>query len=366
MKRKYFVTIICLFFVCSATSGIYFFHRNGRTVQEPHVDIAVPLVDIRPTDVPVLQNDEAVFIPKKVVPNDLVRDHSWIATLSAQRVRTLVATGDVIPARAVNIETMKHKDFVWPWANILDITKSADISLINLESPLLQKCEPINQGFRFCGDPGHIQGLVAAGIDIANLANNHAGNYGVSGLTETKKLLSNNGIDSTGMGTPTIRTVRGIRFGFLGYNDIGGRVEGITAADPSLIQRDIATLRPNVDVLVVSFHWGIEYAATPSARQVHLAHATIDDGADLIIGNHPHWVQRTENYNGKWITYAHGNTIFDQMWSDDTRIGVIGTYTFYDTTLIDISFTPTKIDAYGQPHVASDVQTYVEKRLLGK
>jgi poly-gamma-glutamate synthesis protein (capsule biosynthesis protein) len=94
---------------------------------------------------------------------------------------------------------------------------------------------------------------------------------------------------------------------------------------------------------------------------IDIAHLAIDSGADLIIGNHPHWVQATEIYKRKpglgeaaasdegWISYAHGNYIFDQMWSYETRVGVIGKYTFYDDQLIGVEFTPTLIDNYTQP-----------------
>jgi poly-gamma-glutamate synthesis protein (capsule biosynthesis protein) len=82
---------------------------------------------------------------------------------------------------------------------------------------------------------------------------------------------------------------------------------------------------------------------------VELAHAAIDDGADLIIGNHPHWIQGVEVYKSKFITYAHGNFIFDQEWSYETTVGVIGKYTFYDNTLIAVDFTPVLIQNFAQP-----------------
>jgi poly-gamma-glutamate synthesis protein (capsule biosynthesis protein) len=80
-----------------------------------------------------------------------------------------------------------------------------------------------------------------------------------------------------------------------------------------------------------------------------IAHYVIDSGADLIIGNHPHWVQGVELYKGKLITFAHGNFIFDQMWSYETRVGVIGRYTFLDRTLARVEFIPTIIEDYGRP-----------------
>ncbi|EKD67007.1 MAG: hypothetical protein ACD_48C00640G0003, partial [uncultured bacterium] len=102
--------------------------------------------------------------------------------------------------------------------------------------------------------------------------------------------------------------------------------------------------------------WGEEYTATPSARQKELAHFIIDSGADLILGNHPHWIQPPEVYSGKYIMYAHGNTIFDQMWSEETKIGVIGKYTFSGMRLVDVEFIPTYIQDYGQPTLVNSLQ----------
>jgi len=80
-----------------------------------------------------------------------------------------------------------------------------------------------------------------------------------------------------------------------------------------------------------------------------IGHDSIDWGADIVIGNHPHWYQGIEIYHGKLITYAHGNFIFDQMWSEETREGVIGTYTFYGTQLVAASWKAVRSYDYGQP-----------------
>jgi poly-gamma-glutamate synthesis protein (capsule biosynthesis protein) len=75
----------------------------------------------------------------------------------------------------------------------------------------------------------------------------------------------------------------------------------------------------------------------------------VDAGADLVIGNHPHWVQGVELYKGRYIAYAHGNFIFDQMWSYETRVGIVGKYTFYDTQLVRVEYIPVLSIDYGQP-----------------
>jgi poly-gamma-glutamate synthesis protein (capsule biosynthesis protein) len=273
-------------------------------------------------------------------------------TLSAKEENkwTLVATGDVIPARSVNYKTIVYKDFTWAWKYIAPILQEGDITVINVESPLLSDCPITNDGFVFCGDKRHIEGLEYAGVDVVTLANNHIGNYGKEGIDETVKLLRSHGMDVTGINEdPPIRVINNIRIGFLAYNDVGGKEEGVSWADIGVMEKEIQKLRNNVDVLVVSMSWGEEYTATASARQKELAHFIIDSGADLIIGNHPHWIQPPEQYSGKYIMYAHGNTIFDQMWSEETKIGVIGKYTFSGLQLIQVEFIPTYIQDYGQP-----------------
>lgn len=277
-------------------------------------------------------------------------DHSWTATLSAERVGVLVATGDVIPARSVNFQTVKRGSFRWPFEKTADILKKADITLINLESPLVENCPLTNEGMVFCGDPGHLEGLIYAGVDVANLANNHLGNYGEEGIGSTINLLKKASILSAGISGPVFKDVRGLRFAFLGYNDVGYPEKILAWAEEERIISEISKAREKADVVIVSFHWGIEYTEQPTKRQRELAHLAIDSGADLIIGNHSHRIQPLEIYKGKLITYAHGNFVFDQMWSERTKQGVVGRYSFYDDELIDVEFFPVLIKDYGQPH----------------
>ena len=276
-------------------------------------------------------------------------DHTWVATLSAERKRVVLATGDVMPARHVNILTTKMNNFIWPFEKTKDVLRMADITLINLETPLIKNCPFSDGGFTFCGDERNVEGLVAAGGDIADMANNHAGNYGYEGIVNTTQLLNNSGILPIGQGHPSYKNIRGITFGFLAYNDIGGIQKGIAWADENKIQQDITDAKNHADIVIVEFHWGTEYTDQPNDRQKKLGLLTIDAGADLIIGNHPHWIQSIEVYNGKLIAYSHGNFVFDQEWSLKTKQGVVGKYTFYDKTLIDVEFLPMLIEDYGQP-----------------
>jgi poly-gamma-glutamate capsule biosynthesis protein CapA/YwtB (metallophosphatase superfamily) len=283
---------------------------------------------------------QELFHPTYFVPED------------PTKIRTLLVTGDIIPARGVNyFATVKH-DFLWPFRPTADYTKNADITYINLEAPLFAGC-PVSpaESFTFCGDARFVNGLNFMGAKVANLANNHLSNYGAQGITETDQLLQSHGILTSGLGPVAVIDVRGIKFGFIGFNGVG------RAIDQTALKAGIARARQQADIVVVQFHWGKEYERQPMADRgvptpddpVNIGHEAIDWGADIVIGNHPHWYQGVEVYKGKLITYAHGNFVFDQMWSEETREGVIGTYTFYGTQLVAASWKPVRSYDYGQP-----------------
>jgi poly-gamma-glutamate capsule biosynthesis protein CapA/YwtB (metallophosphatase superfamily) len=269
--------------------------------------------------------------------------------LDPAKVRTLVATGDVIPGRYTDVIMRQKNDFLYPVQATKGITSNADVTVVNLEAPLIKNCPYHDSGFSFCGRQGFVAGLKALGVDVATLENNHIGNHGESGIKETKQLLEKNSIKWADRKTPAIVEVDGITFGFIAFNGVGPKF------DRAAITSAVKKLRPLVDVVVVSFHWGQEYVRTPQAGGAapddprKIARLTIDAGADLILGNHPHWVQAVESYKGKFIAYAHGNFIFDQMWSRETRIGVIGKYTFYGNKLYDVDFRPIIIENYAKP-----------------
>jgi poly-gamma-glutamate capsule biosynthesis protein CapA/YwtB (metallophosphatase superfamily) len=268
------------------------------------------------------------------------------------KIRTLLVTGDIIPARGVNYFATVRHDFLWPFRPTATYTSSADITYINLEAPLFSGC-PVSpaESFTFCGDPRFVDGLTFMGAKVANLANNHLSNYGAEGITATDQLLQSHGIQTSGLGPVAVIDVRGLKFGFIGFNGVG------RAIDQAGLKAGIDRARQLADVVVVQFHWGKEYERQPMSDRgvptpddpVAIGREAIDWGADIVIGNHPHWYQGVEVYHGRLITYAHGNFVFDQMWSEETREGVIGTYTFYGTQLVAATWKAVRSYDYGQP-----------------
>lgn len=278
-----------------------------------------------------------------------------LSELDPDRLHTLVFTGDIGLVRMVNVTTVTSGDFVWPFRETVEILKGADLTVANLEGPLVAGCELRYSSLEFCGDPRNVAGLQYAGFDLVGLGNNHIYDHGQTGLDSTRDLLEGAGIDHTGNGIASIQVVGGVRFGFLAFNMLW-------SYDPEAMAEEIAALRVGVDVVVVIMHWGAEYTdvplappGTPNAPR-DIARGAVAAGADLVLGNHPHRVQAVELIDGVLVAYAHGNFIFDQRWSLETLQGVIGRYTFYDGTLVAVVYLPVHIEEWGQPRPAEAVE----------
>jgi len=305
--------------------------------------------------VPFPQSGPSFLSPDQLKPLELTdifppRDLSALP-LDPNRLRVLLATGDVIPARHTDfVIRSRNDDFSYPFAATKDLLAAGDLTLVNLEAPLIKKCPQRGPRFQFCGRPGFAKALKDAGVDVVTLENNHISNYGRAGIGETIKYLEASGIAWADRQTAAILEVRGLKFGFLAFNGVGEAIKRAEMVD------QIEELRPRVDILAVAFHWGAEYVQLPRAapgiapdNPIEIAHLAADAGADLTLGNHPHQVQAVEIYKGKFIAYAHGNFIFDQMWSHGTRVGVLGRYVFYDAILVKVEYLPVRIDNYAQP-----------------
>lgn len=276
-------------------------------------------------------------------------DNRKLELLSKDKIRTMLVTGDVLLARSVNFKNVRSNNFIWPFEKTAEVLNQADLTFINLETPLIENCPVTNEGMTFCGDVRNIEGLKFAGIDVINIANNHISNFGLEGVESTEKILTQAGFKISGRNGPTFMDVRGKKFAFLGYNEVNYQ-EGISLAEKTRVFSDVKMAKNNSDIVIVQFHWGNEYTTQITPNQRSLAHAAIDSGAEVVVGNHPHWIQPIEIYKGKVIAYSHGNFIFDQEWSQKTKEGVVGKYTFYENKLIDVEFLPLRIENYGQPY----------------
>lgn len=273
------------------------------------------------------------------------------------RIITVTTTGDVEMARSINYNSVvKFNSFSWMFDKVKSIFKSSDVVLINLEGPFVNKCQPTTERIDvFCGDGRHAQGLKQAGVNVVNLANNHSGDYGKEGTANTISLLKKEDILTVGpFSIPVTKEIKGVKFTFLSYDDIECDEPKAFCEKDDNIAKQIKKAKDKNGVLIVSFHWGVQYTSEPTVRQKYLAHMAVDSGADIVVGNHPHWIQPIENYHGKTIIYSHGNFVFDQQWSEKTREGIISRFRFYGNKLIKVEYIPIYINQLGQPEIILD------------
>ena len=347
---KYILSIVILLVAGGAAVNIW---KNGLLGSKTYPVISAPISSPATTAEPTVPdiNQEPQFTT--ITSIDQIFNPNLESTSPAAKsdtVISLMATGDVLLARSINYKMVQLQDFTWPFVYLGSFLEGADLTYINLETPLISDCPTRVDGMFFCGDLRGIDSLKFAGIDVVNVANNHASNFGPEGVAETHAALEANNFVTSGISDDNVgfTTVKDTKFAFLGYNEVNDQ-PGVTTATDEVIKREVAAARSQADVVVVQFHWGNEYTYAPSENQKLLARLAVDSGADLIIGNHPHWYQPIEFYKGTLITYSHGNLVFDQMWSRETREGIVGEYYFQNKKLVGVRFHPVLIENYGQP-----------------
>jgi Bacterial capsule synthesis protein PGA_cap len=242
--------------------------------------------------------------------------------------------------------------------------KGADLAIANFENPAPNVSSFHASGTRFTADPRLIGGLAKTGIDYVSIANNHIGDAGDRGILQTIANLKKHGLKYSGAGKdlaaarkPAVLEAGGTKVAVLGYDAIApayfAGVDEIGSSQLSLKRAkvDIRKAREaGADLVIVFPHWGTEYRNKPFQAQQQLARDIIDAGADMIIGNHAHWVGAVEIYKGKPIWYALGNFVFDQTWSEPTMEGITLELTFSGAELRQIRMRPHIILDKAQPN----------------
>jgi poly-gamma-glutamate capsule biosynthesis protein CapA/YwtB (metallophosphatase superfamily) len=284
--------------------------------------------------------------------------------LTEHNKKQMFFTGEIIPARAVDrLALNKNNNYTYMFDFFKDELKEADVSIGLLENPLSGDPAPCTGCMSFVGDARNAQGLAEVGFDILSLAGNHAGDGGQSAFAATISNLDDQNILHTGVGNsddaklqPAIIDLDGWRIGMVSADTVasyywnqGTNYYGTnwfseksnSGIDLERVQK-LAQLKEdnNIDYLVAYMSWGIEYTNKASSFQQDLAHALIENGVDLIVGSHPHWVQNIEFYDETPIIYSLGNFLFDQNHTDPTRQAMNVMLYYYDNELKSIELIP--------------------------
>ena len=212
----------------------------------------------------------------------------------------------------------ENGDLSYFFRNVADILQAADLALANMEGVLgaeeftpIEKTEQGDQAFWFSAPLEFSNIFRFGGIDAVTLANNHSLDYGEAAFLKTKEALRRAGVTSYGYGEVAILERQGLRIGLSGYNLLGPLEEGV---DLPALKKEAASqielLRQSCDIIITQVHWGEEYVTAANQEQRDFAHFLIDQGADLVLGHHPHILQEAEFYQGRYIVYSLGNFVF--------------------------------------------------------
>lgn len=255
----------------------------------------------------------------------------------------LGALGDVLMQDAVKDAALAKRGerdagedgFGWLWADVADLIAEPDVTFANLESPVAPRSGKGSRSFVFNAPPAAVRALRAAGVDIVSIANNHLFDQGREGFLETLRELDAAGMAWAGAGErpaeagPRRMEAGGISLAFLAwsrfFNDSGNDCPRGTSRpclqaavlDPDRAVAAVRRAAGTSDAVVVSLHWGEEYADRPREDDVVLAHRLADAGALVVLGHHPHVLQPIELYrraDGKVaaIAYSLGNFVSNQ------------------------------------------------------
>lgn len=222
-----------------------------------------------------------------------------------------------------------------------------DLTIVNMEGTLTQETSrKENEIYAFKGDEEYAQILTEGSVEAANLANNHSYDYGEKSYTDTIQALEDVGISTFGYDRTAIVDVKGVKVGLLGTYELDVHED----CEEDMIENIQSLQEQGAQIIIASFHWGIERANIPNEIQVDLAHSAIDHGADLVLGHHPHVLQGIETYKGKNIVYSLANFCFGGNSSPSDMDSMIfqQTFTLEDGELIEDNVTnviPVKVSS---------------------
>jgi len=260
-----------------------------------------------------------------------------------ERAVTIALAGDVMLGRGVD-RALAARGPDYPWGDLRPVLADANAVLVNLECALTAERRRWTDGapkpFYFRTEPDRGVACLAAGhVAFASLANNHAGDFGDTGLLETAATLDVAGIAHAGAGRDLVAALQparieaaGVRIAVVAFADHPAAwaatpgspginyLPGVTSRESlAAVERAIAAARDEADVVVCALHWGPNMRPRPPREFQAFAHRVIEAGADVLFGHSAHVVQGIELYRGKAILYDTGDFVDDYAVDQNLR-----------------------------------------------
>jgi poly-gamma-glutamate capsule biosynthesis protein CapA/YwtB (metallophosphatase superfamily) len=273
-------------------------------------------------------------------------------------------TGDVnldpsyIPDLAAN-------GYGYAWSGLEGLFRRDDLTVVNLECAISTRGSPLAKEFTFRGPPESLPPMAEAGVEVANLGNNHAYDYGPEALLDSRRHLREAGIHPVGAGKdqaqalkPALVEMKGWKVAVVGLDMVVDPFPEALATedkpgtsaghDTGLMLRSIRAAERKADIVIVTIHWGMELDTQPRAEQVELGHRFVEAGADVIFGHHSHRLQPMDVYHGRPIFWGLGNFVWPDFSAEGSTTAVAEVWVRRNGTL-DGRLLPAFIQAPGHP-----------------
>ena len=295
------------------------------------------------------------------------------------RGQRLAFVGDILPGGSLaGLIARRGPDY--PWLHVAPLLQQADLAIGNLETAVSTRGAPEpDKQFTFRSHPDTLGGAARAGIDVLSLANNHSLDYGPEALLDTIAYLKEAGIHPAGAGRdlteatrPVAIEVRGMRLAFLAFSRVIPAVHWVaweghpgTAPgwDPQVVLEATRRARQEADHVILLLHWGEERHDEPRPADVALARQLLESGATLVIGHHPHVLQRIDWRGDSLVAYSLGNFIFPDVPRRLNQETGLLQVTLNEAGVTAAHFTPFYITE-GQPRpVEADAERRISERL---
>jgi poly-gamma-glutamate synthesis protein (capsule biosynthesis protein) len=280
---------------------------------------------------------------------------------------TVVAMTGVTAMVRLTAEQMDKRGAGWPAEVVGPELATADITIISNEVPFVPDCDTNTDedNLVFCSKPEYMETLTASGADMIGLTGNHQNDFGLEDALTSLTIYEDAGLPVYGGGAdkahaeaPFLIEHNGNRLAFLGANSYGPPSAWATEFSPgsapfdlSMMSAAIRAIKENgeADVVFSELQYQESYDVTPLYEQRLDFSALARAGADIVTGVQSHVPQAVEFVDGRLVLYGLGNLYFDQMWTEETREGIIVKHTIYAGRHISTQLLPTLLFDYGQP-----------------
>ena len=246
-------------------------------------------------------------------------------TLPPKGWLTIHGTGDV-NLDTSSLPSLARNGHAWAWSGLDGLFLTDDLTIVNLECAPSALGVAVPKAFTFRCEVDALPVMRMAGVEAANLANNHSMDYGEEAMLDGRSNLMANGIAPVGAGAniaeayaPALFAINGWRVAVLGFGGVvpnsGWLAEEddpgmATGDDTETMAAAVAAASEIADLVIVTVHWGFELELAPRAEDIESARAMIEAGADAIFGHHPHRMQPFEVFEGRPVAWSLGNFVW--------------------------------------------------------